>query len=87
MIPCKDCLLIPICRHLDYRVMLHKCMPLTKTLYHQTPSGEWKVDSHLRTHGFSKLVKEVELAINPSIWRTEQLTEHFVSIKDKNDGT
>jgi hypothetical protein len=68
-IPCKLCLVLPICRNKTYGQMLMQCHKAYNYLY--TKEGKYQIISKVnRKEDFEKNIKEMERTICPIYWRT-----------------
>ena len=79
-IPCKNCLLIPACRHKEYNKMIDACGPLEKLMYKQRPNAPLivrerkdiitskKSNGKLRAASFKEVLKEIECTLKPTRW-------------------
>jgi len=54
MIPCKDCLLLGICKHKLFGRLVHECEPLRSTLYMKDALHIRRVDN------FVQLINELD---------------------------
>jgi len=59
-IPCKDCLLLGVCKHKDYRQLLTDCRKLFDVLYRGS-NFEQRV---LKVGDFSKAIHDLETLFN-----------------------
>ena len=79
MIPCKDCLVLPVCRLKQYSVMLRECDPLLNLLYKGTTSSPT-----LRDHKvFNKEIFNLEKILKPTMWRTTRDKAGYVHLMGK----
>jgi len=69
MIPCKDCLLIPACRHKPYQTLLNDCSLVAELLY-INKTGTYI--SAKRQSGFIQSIYEVKRILKPLYWKTRQ---------------
>ena len=67
MIPCKDCLLIPVCRLKAYRILMKDCELLRTKLYILSPSYPL-AERGKRDDNFDELLIEVVNLLNPTRW-------------------
>jgi len=67
-IPCIDCLIMPVCRYKEYRLMLHECGLLVRMLYYTDTDKHPDIRQDLRRRHFSRAVVELEKLMNPSRW-------------------
>ena len=65
MIPCKDCLLMPVCRGKDYRKMVFECSIIRIYLYTTKDST---LDTDSRSNYFNKSIYELKDLMNPRYW-------------------
>ena len=64
MIPCEECLLIPICRHKKYQQFVRECESIYSELY-----IDKIFDATCREYNFKHLILKVETLMNPTKWR------------------
>ena len=88
-IPCKDCILIAICRHKNFRPMLYECEPLRNILYRpwviKNGVRNTQIDTRLRADDFMENVTEVESIIKPVRWQALVLHDGFASITQRQE--
>lgn len=65
MVPCKECLIIPLCRHKNYETLLSNCNTLHKLLYRQK-----KLIRDYRVPEFEEMIIEIEYVLQPTKWFT-----------------
>ena len=66
MIPCEDCILIPVCRHKTYDFLFIDCHKLFDKLY-----STRVLDMNYRETHYKQLIKEVQKTLKPSRWKLE----------------
>lgn len=64
MLPCKQCPLIPICRHKDYHSLLLNCTTLFEMLY-----DVQILEVRFRTQNFGSTITELTELMKPTKWR------------------
>jgi len=84
LIPCKDCLIIPICRTKTYGQLLHGCKLLTDILYNLIPP-ETCVGLSKRRGSYPKDIRKVEKTINPIRWQVSEEHQTTLIIGKKSD--
>ena len=76
MIPCKDCLVLPICRLKQYSVMLSECELLLKLLYKGPPTSPTR-----RKHKvFNKEIYNLVNILKPTRWKTTISDEGYIHL-------
>jgi hypothetical protein len=86
-VPCKDCMLVPICQNKFFYVLITECIILYKYLYApvDSPDGFNGLVSYLhdkslgpyrRRNDMKARVINVELELKPSRWKNNILTVH-----------
>ena len=63
MIPCKDCLLIPICKHKYFLDLRRECSIINHYLYIYRPIG---------ARGFEKRMQRIYHVLKPSFWEVKE---------------
>ncbi len=76
-VPCKDCLLIPICRNKQYIPLMRECDLLHYYLYHRGESG--KLNKSLRRKNFSKKVHNVKKILGTESWYFDEKRSGYVT--------
>lgn len=65
-IPCKDCLIIPICRHKQYTQLIYDCDLLHYYLYYKRENG--RLTKRTRRKHFSKEIHNVKRILGTESW-------------------
>ena len=80
MIPCKDCLLIPVCRCKDYSDMTRQCDLIAVHLYEERPISPYR-----RKHQvFNVDIWKIELIIRPLKWKVT-MRGGVIELVDQNE--
>ena len=69
VIPCKDCLVLGICRHKSYREMLFNCHLIYRYLYDIT---DGQLIKEKRVEGFNARVSKLNTLLNTEAWELFQ---------------
>ena len=68
MLPCQDCLMIPMCRHKEYWHMLETCELIYRCLYKIRP-----LNPDNRTIIFNERIRDFEHILKPTTWALEDM--------------
>ncbi len=76
VIPCIDCICLPVCRHKDYRGVVLDCEMLFSILYDCKSISMEDRDRH-----FNESILAVEPVLNPARWTTVVVENGMVHIQ------
>ena len=79
IIPCKDCLIIPICKHKIYRDLV-RCDTLRRVLYKVKVEGNHVFS--IRLPRYYDILDEVQKLMNPQTWKVE---DNFIKTLKEGD--
>lgn len=83
-IPCKQCLVLAICRNKPFDTMLKDCHHMLRLLYFINTDKPGN-----RAKNFNELITSMEEHLKPTSWYTEITDDGFanINIKEINDET
>lgn len=67
-IPCKSCLLVPICRNKEYTPLMDDCSLICNLLYSHKMS-----DVRYRKEQWEENLKELERILQPTLWEIKTM--------------
>jgi len=69
-IPCKNCLMVPICRNKTYNYLMDQCVTLKDTVYiDEIHSNHLVIDK--RRDKTDRMLSKLHNILNPPAWRLE----------------
>jgi hypothetical protein len=66
-VPCKECLLIPVCKYKNYGILIKDCDPMYNYLYFGHDKQDLIVAT--RKHNFDTNIKKLYLILKPTEWK------------------
>lgn len=67
LLPCKDCLLIPVCRHKAYVNLMDECVHLRSKIY-KKGNNCLKLTIEKRLDPTDRALIKLQVTLNPSAW-------------------
>lgn len=89
MIPCKDCLMLPACKHKYYEELIFCCTPIARYLTVKYPKNHMTTREAEECHNtHRRRAKKLEATLNPSKWKLRDQTSpgYSLDILDAEDG-